>query len=304
MGNQNTAAEVYTALSTVKDKGGLRGEVRIFVQNEKGESVGVLDLFDGYQIGEGIGCDPFLNQSLDTAKKIFSNLAAGKAGYKVAKIAFGNAGHNFAAPKTAISPTVADVELHAATLIRASLIAGNPFVYNESGTDHRLVFIEKDIDEATHITYGENGDQFIVRVPISYDDFNLRDGGAETNETGYDDSLISYSLVDPSGDRIQFGEANVAGDAVLDQTEVLVGDNAGTPTYDFKNGLDVNGDVDLVNGGYRPQEISEILLSTDVIGAAAPYEKLATSRMTSGLLSFPEGFQFTYEWVLTWNFTP
>ncbi len=303
MVSRNKASEVYTALNTVTEKGGLHGEVKILVSDENGKEVGILDLYDGYQIGGGIVGDSFLNQSLNTAKKIFSRLAAGKSEYKVAKIAFGNAGHSYTNPKIAVDALAEDVELNSAALIRASLSAGNPFVYNTGAVDYRLVYIEKDIDEPTHITYGENGDQFIVRVPISYDDFNYRVGGAEGLEVDYDDDLVTYSLVDQAGDIIRFGGAETNGDATLEQTEILVTDAAGTPNYSFKNGIDSNGDVEIGGiTGVRPQEISEILLSTDVIGAAAPYEKLATSRMTSGLLSFPQGFQFTYEWTLTWNF--
>ena len=85
--SQNQAAETQIALNSIKDSGALRGEVKIKVHDKYGNDVGILDMYEGYEIGSGIENDSFLNQSLDTAKVIFSKLAAGNIDYKIAKIA-------------------------------------------------------------------------------------------------------------------------------------------------------------------------------------------------------------------------
>ncbi len=299
-----SAAEKYEILNNMRDGMSLKGTVKILVQDKEGRSVDVLDMYDGFEIGGGSFDDEFLNQSLDTAKKIFSKLAAGDVNYKIGRIAFGNAGHNFTNTKQAGATDAADIELNAAALIRTALGTADEFTYEDNGNTFRLVYIEKAIG-AEHITFGENDNQFIVRVPISFDEFNSRigDPGASTDAL-YVDDLISYDLVDDDGSLIQMGNADSDGNATGGATHTEVLAENGTSTFLFKNGLDGAGLVTTA-GGYRPQEISEILLLTDIIGAGtpeSPYEKLAASRMTSGLLSFPEGFQFTYEWTLTWNF--
>ena len=299
------AAETYAMLDAEGIRAGLVGTVNLIIHNEMGETVGVQELYAGSDAD-----DMMLNQSLDTAKVIFSKLAAGMTSYKIAKIAFGNAGHNFDNSKQAIAAVSTDKGLHAADHIVTSLNSADPadhYIYNPSGTSYRMVYVEKDI-LAEHITYGASGNQFVVRVPISYDEFNYRDGGAVTTDVGFQDDLISYTLVDPADDsKMIFGDTDTGGAPVAPatHTEVNTWDDAGTPRYNFMNGLDGAGAIDTVNGGTRPQEISEILLCAEITGAGTaedPYMKLATSRMTSGLLAFPEGFTFTYEWTLSWNF--
>ncbi len=304
--SQNQAAETQIALNSIKDSGALRGEVKIKVHDKYGNDVGILDMYEGYEIGSGIENDSFLNKSLDTAKIIFSKLAAGKVEYAIAKIAFGNAGHNFGTPKVAVEATEADVGLKSAKEIQLSMAgaAEGHFVYPTGGNSYRMVYIEKDIS-AENITYGVDGDQFIVRVPISYDEFNYRTGGATGSEVAYDTDLISYTFIVDDATIMRFAGAETNGDATLDQTEIKAWDDGGTIRYTFKNGLDEDGNIDTLSGGTRPQEISEILLCTNIIGngTTTDYEKLASSRMTSGLLAFPDGFTFTYEWTLTWNFS-
>ena len=303
------AKEVSANLNALSEGATLKGTVKIFVTDREGNDVGIMDLYSDVQIGRGMDEDSFLNKSLDTAKIIFSKLAAGKSEYKIARIAFGNAGHNFVSPKIAVDPSEADVELNALSHIRDSIEAGvssDYFTYSANGTKYRMAYIEKEIVEAQHIRYGEDGNQFIVRVPISYDEFNYRIGGDSDMATNFDPSLISYDYIDTNGDLVKMGECDSTGTPVGGATFTEVHATTGTPVnFLFKNGLDSNGDVD-TNGGTRPQEISEILLLADVIGDGTPgneYKKYAASRMTSGLLSFPEGFQFTYEWTLTWNFS-
>jgi hypothetical protein len=253
-----------------------------------------------------------VNQTLNTAKVIFSRLAGGDSNYKVAKIAFGNAGHNFDNPKQAIDAQETDEELTASNLIKLSLneTTDKHFLYTHTNSDsststYRMVYVEKEI-LPEHITYGADGNQFIVRVPISYDEFNMRVGGAEDSSVMYDEDLISYDLVNgTTGALMQFRGVDNSGAETGDFTEVYSWDDNGTRRYLFKNGINASGVIDTANGGDRPQEISEILLCADITGDGtvdAPYKKLATSRMTSGLLSFPEGFTFTYEWTLSWDF--
>lgn len=302
---QGQAAEVYSVLNSEKSQAGLVGTVKLYVHDTSGNTVGVQELYNGIDVN-----DEMVNQSLNTAKKIFSRLAAGDASYKIAKIAFGNAGHNFDNSKQAVPAVETDEELRSSTLIKASLneTSDKHFLYTHTNQDtstttYRMVYIEKDI-LAENITYGANGDQFIVRVPIGYDEFNMRVGGATTLDTAYEEDLISYKLInDNDGTVMTFAGVDGNGDPTGDFTEVHY--DSGTGYYTFLNGINDSGVIDNTNGGIRPQEISEILLCADITGSGTvddPKEKLATSRMTSGLLAFPEGFTFTYEWTLSWNF--
>jgi len=301
---QGKAAEAYAALNSDGIKAGLVGTVNLVIHNESGEAVGVQELYHGTDVD-----DMMLNQSLDTAKIIFSKLAAGMVDHKIAKIAFGNAGHNFLNPKQAVDAVATDIGLKSAEHIVTSLdsvAVTDHYLYTDTNAvTHRMVYVEKDI-LPEHITYGAMGNQFVVRVPISYDEFNMRVGGATTTDVGYDTSLISYTMVNPNdGTLIRFGDVDAAGAPLLEASEVYSWDDAGTTRYAFLNGINGSGVIDTVNGGDRPQEISEILLCADITGdgtVEAPYQKLASSRMTSGLLAFPEGFTFTYEWSLSWNF--
>ncbi len=298
------AAEAYNVLNKLDDSASLKGTVKIFIHDKEGNDVGVMDLYEGFEIGGGEYNDSFLNQSLNTAKKMFSRLAAGDVDYKIGKIAFGNAGHKFSNTKKAGEVSEEDVELRAAELIRTNLTnPGEEYTYTFEGNTFRLVYIEKTIGDE-HVTFGEDNDQFIVRVPVSFDEFNMRvDDPEATTDSPYTDALIEYDLIDDGGALIKMGNADSDGVVVAGKTHTEVLADTGTTTFLFKNGLDGNGEVSAA-GGYRPQEISEILLLTNIIGngTTEPYQKLAASRMTSGLLSFPEGFQFTYEWTLTWNF--
>lgn len=301
------AAETYSILNSEGIKAGLTGKVRLLIHDENGNTVGAQDLYNGIEVD-----DEMMNQSLDTAKVIFSKLAGGDVGYKIAKIAFGNAGHNFDNQKQAVPAVSTDEELRAATLVKASLneTSDKHFLYTHTNLDtstttYRLVYIEKDI-AAENITYGANGNQFIVRVPISYDEFNMRVGGAMTDDVMLDTPTVKYDLVnDTTGALMSFDGVDSSGVEIGDFSEVYSWDDNGTRRYTFLNGINGSGVIDTANGGERPQEISEILLCSDITGDGSvemPFKKLATSRMTSGLLSFPEGFTFTYEWTLSWNF--
>ncbi len=309
--SKSKATETYNMLNSIGDSGAVKGTVKIHVSDSEGNPVGIMDLFEGVQIGRGLDGDSFMNKSLNTAKEIFSRLAAGDNTYRIAKIAFGNAGHNPDNPKIASEPSESDLTLESLNSIVSSLddpVDTNWFIRTENSVAKRLVYIEKDIIADDHVTYGPDGNQFIVRVPISYDEFNYHtDTVDRSNElTPLEDNLVTYKF-------IKDGVINTVGNidpatgnplAGVDHTEIITDtDGNGDAVYKFKNGL-VAGEVDTTNGGSRPQEISEILLTTDVVGdgVTEPYRKLAASRMTSGLLSFPEGFQFTYEWTLTWNF--
>ncbi len=301
------AAETYSILNSEDAKAGLTGRVRLLIHDKEGNTVGAQELYSGFDVD-----DEMMNQSLETAKVIFSRLAGGDANYKIAKIAFGNAGHNFDNSKQAVPAVSTDEELRAATLIKTSMneTADSHFLYTHTNLDastttYRMVYIEKEI-LPENITYGANGDQFIVRVPIGYEEFNYRVGGATDSSVMYDDPLISYRLVnDTTGALMDFAGVDSSGIETGDFTEVFSWDDNGTRRYSFRNGINSSGVIDTANGGDRPQEISEILLCADITGDGTvenPYKKLATSRMTSGLLSFPEGFTFTYEWTLSWNF--
>lgn len=306
--DKGKAVETYSALNSLNSNAGLKGTVRLHVYNEKGDAVGVHDIYEGYDVD-----DVMFNTTLNTAKTILSRVAGGDVNYKIAKIAFGNAGHNFSNPKQAVDAVPTDIGLKSAEYIKASLESGDAtthFLYTDSVTTdtYRMVYIEKDI-LPEHISYGTNGDQFVVRVPISFNEFNHRTGDATTTDVNYDDPGISYKLINSNdGTVMQFGNTNTDGTPVSPstQTEVHTWDDSGTQRYTFKNGLNGSGVIDTTDGGTRPQEISEILLCADITGdgsANDPYKKLGTSRMTSGLLQFPENFTFTFEWTLTWNFS-
>ena len=300
------AYDAYKILSSEKSHGGLVGEVKLIVTDEIGRVVDIHELYKGISVD-----DQMVNQSLDTAKIVFSKLAAGMMDYKIAKIAFGNAGHNFDDPRFPIDPVSTDTELRAAQYIKTSLNDTDDakhFVYTDNnGVSHRLVYIEKDI-LSEHISFGENGNQFIATVPMSYDEFNYRIGGAnDDTSVRYEDSLISYDLInDVDGSLIQIRNVDANGVPEGTDSEIYSWDDSGTRRYLFKNGLDANGNIDTTNGGYRPQEVSEILLLTNIIGdgsADNPYQKLATSRITTGLLTYPAGFSFSFQWTLSWNFS-
>lgn len=308
--NNGRASEMVAFLGRSEASARTRGEVTLRVFDPLGNEVDTAGMFDINFDGSAGNGGVIMNQTLNAAKKAFSRSAAGMNEYKIAKIAFGNAGHNFDTPKLAVDPVESDTELMACKHIRESL--NNPdstkhYLFQDNGgTNHRMVFLEKDIT-SNHVSFGESGDEFIVEVPISYEDFNYREGGAVTNDVKFDDPLISYKVINTNdGSLMSFGNVDANGTPVEEFTEVHTWDDAGTRRYSFKNGVTSSGAIDTVNGGERPQELSEILLSTDVIGdgsAENPYMKLATSRMTSGLLSFPEGFTFTYSWKLSWNFS-
>ena len=301
------AAETYSILNSEGIKAGLKGSVKLLIHDENGNTVGAQDLYNGVEVD-----DLMMNQSLDTAKVIFSRLAGGDMGYKIAKIAFGNAGHNFDNQKQAVAAVPTDEELHSATLIKASMneTADKHFLYTHTNIDtstttYRMVYVEKDI-MPENITYGAGGDQFIVRVPIGYEEFNMRVGGATGTEVMMKESLVAYDFVnDTTGALMGFAGVDTSGVETADFSEIHSWDDNGTRRYSFRNGMNSSGVIDIANGGDRPQEISEILLCANITGAGtaeSPRKKLATSRMTSGLLSFPEGFTFTYEWTLSWNF--
>ena len=300
------ASEMSQFLNTSKGKSSMVGVVELEVFDGNGQKVDIGDVFKHEFTGDnGI----INNQTLNTAKKVFSRLAAGMTDYKVAKIAFGNAGHDFDNPKMPVDATEEDVELLSIKRIKESLNDADPtkhFLYqDDGGTNHRMVYIEKDI-LPEHIRFGEHDNQFIVEVPISYDDFNARTGGATTNDVEFSTPNISYKTLNPADNTVmEFGNVNSEGASVKDFTEVHSWDDSGTRRYSFKNGVSATGAINTVDGGDRPQEISEVFLSTDIVGEGtteSPHEKLGTSRMTTGLLRFPSEFTFKYSWTLSWNF--
>jgi len=302
----NKAIAISQFLSTEEGTSSVRGKVQLKIFDGQGREVDIGSVFTQEFTGEdGV----IWNQTVNTAKKVFSRLAAGHSTYKIGKIAFGNAGHNFTTPKQAVPATVNDTELLSLTRIKASLNDANTdnhFIYQDGGgTNHRMVYIEKDI-LSSHITFGPNDNQLIINVPISYAEFNAREGDATTNDVAFQTPLISYRTInDNDGTIMTFGNVDGAGVAVEDFTEVHSWDDNGTQRYTFKNGLTSAGAINTTDGGDRPQELSEILLSTDIVGAGTvedPYQKLATSRMTSGLLNFPADFNFVYSWSLSWDF--
>ncbi len=291
-------------LNSHKVVGGMKGKVALKVYDPQGNLVDIATMWEGYDID-----DIMFNTSLETAKKIMARVMAGDTNYKLAKVAFGNCGHNFDNPKQKVAPTPNDVELKAATLIRQSLEDDSidDYTYTYNDVKHRIVYLEKDILPA-NISFGPDGKEFIVEVPITYNDFNLRNGADQSDETlPFVDSVVSYDLIMSDGSLAKHRNIDADGNIVDDgnYTEVLkTTDSDDNTVYRFKNGLNSNGEVDTENGGIRPQEISEILLCANITGSGTdedPYEKLASSRITSGLLVFPEGFNFVYQWTLTWN---
>jgi len=293
-------------LTTEAGRSSVKGRVTLRVFNGNNEEVDIGNVFSEEFTGED---GMIWNQTLETAKKVFSRLAAGKSSYKIGKISFGNAGHDFNNPKKAVAATTADDELLSIKRIKASLNEADDakhYIYqDDGGTNHRMVYIEKDITDE-HITFGPNDNQLIINVPISYEEFNQREGDATTNDVKFTTPLISYRTINPADKSIMsFANVDNSGVAEADFTEVHSWDDNGTQRYTFKNGVTDSGAIDTTNGGIRPQELSEISLSTDIVGAGTesdPHEKLATSRMTSGLLSFPESFRFVYSWTLSWDF--
>lgn len=299
------ALDAIEAVTMASQSNGLRGSVELSVFDGNGNKVDIGDMF-----AEEWGPENTIrsNQTLEMSKVVFSRLAAGDNNYAIAKIGFGNAGHNFANNKFAVAPTSADEELQSLKHIRNSLNNADTtkhFLYEDgSAIYHRMVAIEKDI-LPEHISFGENGNQLIINVPISYEDFNLRTGGANTTDIPFESPLLEYTTINSvDGTLMEFGNVNTAGVSVKGFTEVKAANDNGTMRYTFKNGLTTAGAIDIANGGQRPQELSEIVLSTAIVGTgtpADPYAKHATSRITSGLLSFPESFSFVYRWTLSWT---
>lgn len=300
---QQSATSALQAINEDANTSSLVGSVELLVFDGNGYQVCIGDMFSE----EWGSDDPRMNQTLEMSKIVFSRLAAGNSDYAIAKIGFGNAGHDFANSKFAIPPTVADEELLSLKHIRDSLNDADTskhFLYEDGASVyHRMVAIEKDI-LPEHISFGPNGNQLIISVPISYEDFNARTGGATTTDVPYESALIEYETLNPNdGTLMEFGNVDTAGVPVKGFTEVQAVDDNGTMRYTFKNGLTSAGAIS-TSGGDRPQELSEIVLSTNIVGDGTvdnPYQKLATSRITSGLLSFPESFSFTYKWTLTWT---
>jgi len=290
-------------LNSSKTVSGMKGKVALKVYDPQGNLVDIVTMWKGYDID-----DVMFNTSLETAKKIMAHVMAGDTNYKLAKVAFGNCGHNFDNPKQKVDPTVNDTELKAAELIKTSLLddSVDDFTYTYNDKKHRIVYIEKDIT-ASNISFGPDGKEFTVEMPIAFNDFNLRNGTDQTDEKiPFVDNLVGYDLVMPDGTLAKMRNIDADGNIIDggNYTEVLKAtDGEDNTIYRFKNGLDSTGAV-TADGGYRPQEISEILLCANITGSGTesdPYEKLASSRITSGLLVFPEGFNFVYQWTLSWN---
>jgi len=290
-------------LNSSKVVGSMKGKVALKVYDQKGNLVDIVEMWKGYDID-----DVMFNTSLETAKKIMAHVMAGDTNYKLAKVAFGNCGHNFDNPKQKVDPTPTDVELKAAELIKTSLLDDNidDYTYTYNDVKHRIVYIEKDI-LTDNVSFGPDGKEFVVEMPISFNDFNLRNGVDQTDEKiPYVDNIVAYDLVMPDGTLAKMRNVDSDGNIIDggNYTEVLkTTDSDDNTVYRFVNGLDSSGAV-TSDGGYRPQEISEILLCANITGDGTdtnPYEKLASSRITSGLLVFPEGFNFVYQWTLSWN---
>jgi len=291
-------------LNSSKAVNGMKGKVALKVYDREGKLVDITTMWQGYDVG-----DIMFNTSLNTAKQIMAHVMAGDTNYKLAKVAFGNCGHNFDNPKQKVDPTPDDVELKALGLIRTSLEDNNTddYTYTYNKVQHRISYIETDITPA-NISFGPNGKEFVVEVPITFDDFNLRQGADQSDEKSlFVDSVVNYDLIMSDGTLAKHRNIDSNGNIVNggNYTEVLKTTDSNNDTvYRFKNGLNSDGKVDTDNGGIRPQEVSEILLCADITGtgtATDPYKKLASSRITSGLLVFPEGFNFTYQWTLSWN---
>ena len=297
------AKSVTQLISGSKSSVGMTGTVGLHILDQNGNKVDYQSLYSGIDGGELVD-----NRTLDTAKVILSRMLAGDSDYKLAKIGFGNAGHNFLNPKSKIDVLAEDTELKVITHIRDSLqlASTSHYLYEDDNTNlHRLSYIEKDI-LPEHITFGDSGNEFIIRVPITYDDFNRRVGDATVNTVLFEDNISKFDMIESGGSLVTHRNVDAAG-AIVDSgtnTEVARIDDAGTIRYKFLNGVDANGDIDTTNHGERPQEVSEIMLCTDIIGdgSSEPYKKLASSITSSGLLSLPESFSFLYEWKLSWSF--
>ena len=303
-------SEKHNASINNKKRLRIKGKVNIYVHQPDGETVGVLELFDGYQIGGGVDTDgAFLNTSLNTAKEVFSKALMGDNRYKIAKIAFGNAGHSIDNHRAAIPATPEDTTLNSLIAIKDSLKNTDKntwFLRDENGINHRMVYIEKDI-LPEHVSFGEEGNQIVIRVPISFNDYNKHQGTDPNDELQpFVSDLIRYDFIDEDGNVIKVGDVDPdTGDAAdgYDFTEVKVSDDGnGNTVYRFRNGYAPDGTIDTDNGGSRPQELSEILLTTDIIDDNGEKKKISIARITSGLLSFPMDFTFTYEWILEWDF--
>jgi len=291
-------------LNSSKTVGGMKGKVALKVYDRQGRLVDIQNVWEGYDVA-----DLMFNTSLETAKQIMAHVMAGDTAYKLAKVAFGNCGHDFDNTKKKVDPTTADIELKASELIRKSLEDDNidDYTYTYNDVEHRIAYVEKDI-LAGNISFGPDGKEFVVEVPITYNDFNLRQGADQSDEQSlFVDDSVKYDLILSDGTLAKHRNVDSDGNIIDDgtHTEVLkTTDSDDNTVYRFKNGLDSDGNVDTDNGGIRPQEVSEILLSTDIIGSGTdtdPYKKPASSRITSGLLVFPEGFNFVYQWTLSWN---
>ena len=287
-----------------ENSGAMTGKVRLRIFDGEGNEHSVHSMFESCDIAELQN-----NKTLNTAKIILSKMMAGDQDYRLAKIGFGNAGHDFLNKKVKRVVTAEDTEVRVISLIRDSLQGGDDehYIYKDSNdVEHRLSYIEKDITPQ-NITFGENGNQFIVRVPISFADYNSRVGDADTDNTVlYKDEIAAFDTVDGDGSLMMHRNLDSDGNIIDGGTvsEVIRIDDDGTYRYKFFNGL-VDGAIDKDNHGERPQEVSEIMLCTNIVGdgsSASPYRKLASSITTSGLLELPEDFSFLFEWSLTWSF--
>jgi len=301
--SRNQAMEFHNIVQKAQSVGGMKGVVELKIHDKKGNLVDIQKLYEGYDID-----DRMFNLSLETAKKIMAHVMAGNMNYKLAKVAFGNCGHDFDNTKKKVDPVITDVELKAAELIKKSLNDNDidDFTYTHADVKHRIVYIEKNITTA-NINFGPDGNTFTVEMPISYDDYNLRDGAQDDEKNPFIDANVSYDYVMSDNTLGLFRNIDDDGnikDPGTNTEVVQKQDNDDNDVYRFINGLDSDGKVDVDNGGTRPQEVSEILLCANIVGSGGdndPYEKLASSRVTSGLLVFPEGFNFTYSWTLSWN---
>jgi len=303
MVTKSQAFELHQVIKKAQSVGGMKGTVELKIYDKNNDLIDIATLYKGYDID-----DINFNQSLETAKKIMAHVMAGDTAYKLAKVAFGNCGHDFDNTKKKVDPTPKDIELKAAKLIKDSLSDNDTsdYTYTHNDVKNRIVYLEKDIT-AANISFGPTGNTFTIEMPITYDDFNLRDGAQDDEKNPFIDTNVSYDLIMPDEKLGLFRNVDDNGD-IKDpgnQTEVVQKqDDDDNDIYRFVNGLNSDGEVDTDNGGIRPQEISEILLCANITGEGTegnPYEKLASSRITSGLLQFPEGFNFVFSWTLSWN---
>lgn len=298
--------DISSNIIKAENSGTMTGSVKMKIFDKFGNEHSVTSLYNDIDISEMRS-----NKTLNTAKVILSRMMAGDQDYKLAKIGFGNAGHDFINPKVKRTVTAEDTELRVLTLIKDSLQNSSDswYIYKDSNdVEHRLSYIEKDIT-AENISFGENGNQFIVRVPISYAEYNARVGDADDDNTVlYKDNIVKFDTVLEDGNLMSHRNLDQDGNIIDNGTnsEVIRIDDNDTIRFKFTNGLDSNGNIDKNNHGYRPQEVSEIMLCTDIVGDGTsdhPYKKLASSITTSGLLSLPEDFSFLFEWSLSWSFS-